>query len=92
MERFREHEKEFKMKQYSKRALQADQEKQGNFVEREEWFNSGGSDSEDSNEDSNSKGSKKSLSEISGDGDFDGEVDEQLQLSMDKEWLDNFIS
>jgi len=27
MERFREHEKEFKMKQYSKRALQADYEK-----------------------------------------------------------------
>jgi hypothetical protein len=34
MERFREHEKEFKMKQYSKRALAADFEKKGNFVDR----------------------------------------------------------
>jgi hypothetical protein len=33
MERFREHEKEFKMKQYSKRALQADLDKMGNFVD-----------------------------------------------------------
>lgn len=35
MERFREHEKEFKMKQFSKRALMADYEAQGNFVERQ---------------------------------------------------------
>lgn len=34
MERFREHEKEFKMKQFSKRALQANLEKSGNFVDR----------------------------------------------------------
>lgn len=33
MERFREHEKEFKMKQYSKRALQMSEEKKSNFVE-----------------------------------------------------------
>ena len=33
MERFREHEKEYKMKQYSKRALMQDHEKQGNFVD-----------------------------------------------------------
>jgi hypothetical protein len=33
MERFREHEKEFKMKQYSKRALAANLEHMGNFVE-----------------------------------------------------------
>jgi len=33
MERFREHEKEFKMKQFSKRALLADFEKQSNFVD-----------------------------------------------------------
>ena len=32
MERFREHEKEFKMKQYSKRALAASLENTGNFV------------------------------------------------------------
>jgi hypothetical protein len=32
MERFREHEKEFKMKQYSKRALMADYERKDNFV------------------------------------------------------------
>jgi len=32
MERFREHEKEFKMKQYSQRALMQDQDK-GNFVD-----------------------------------------------------------
>lgn len=32
MERFREHEKEFKMKQYSKRALAADYERKDNFV------------------------------------------------------------
>lgn len=34
MEWFREHEKEFKMKQYSKRALMAENENKGNFVER----------------------------------------------------------
>jgi len=33
MERFRDHEKEFKMKQFSKRALQMDLEKSSNFVE-----------------------------------------------------------
>ena len=33
MERFREHEKEFKMKQFSKRALQMSLEKSSNFVE-----------------------------------------------------------
>ena len=33
MERFREHEKEFKMKQYSKRALAASLEHMGNFVQ-----------------------------------------------------------
>jgi hypothetical protein len=40
MERFREHEKEFKMKQYSKRALAADFEKKGNFVDRRGGSNS----------------------------------------------------
>jgi hypothetical protein len=40
MERFREHEKEFKMKQYSKRALAAEGEKKGNFVDRRGGSNS----------------------------------------------------
>ena len=45
MERFREHEKEFKMKQYSKRALQSSIEKQGNFVDE---YKRRGGDSDDS--------------------------------------------
>lgn len=54
MERFREHEKEFKMKQYSKRALQADAEKSGNFVDFDDEDEGDGSygDSNESGADS----------------------------------------
>jgi hypothetical protein len=62
MERFREHEKEFKMKQYSKRALQADFDNKGNFVgdsgdeyDDSDYNNESGSyqDSEDEDDDNN---------------------------------------
>ncbi len=60
MERFREHEKEFKMKQYSKRALMQDHERQGNFVDYS-WNSDGSYDSEsygdDIYSDSNESGS-----------------------------------
>jgi len=42
IERFREHEKEFKMKQYSQRALMQDQDK-GNFVDGQRVWYSGDS-------------------------------------------------
>lgn len=45
MERFREHEKEFKMKQYSKRALQADLDRQGNFVDDDDYDDESGQNS-----------------------------------------------
>jgi hypothetical protein len=51
MERFREHEKEFKMKQYSKRALAANFEKKGNFVDRRGGSNSSRSYGSDSGSD-----------------------------------------
>lgn len=91
MERFREHEKEFKMKQYSKRALAADVENRGNFVQDERSDGShsyGNSDSEDgsinSNEDFNEYGYEHKMS-----GDFSDTGEESLAL--DKEWLDAFI-
>ena len=58
MERFREHEKEFKMKQYSKRALMQDHERQGNFVDYS-WNSDGsyGSGSYGDDSDYNESGS-----------------------------------
>ena len=56
MERFREHEKEFKMKQYSKRALAASLENEGNFVQGDDDSDGSHSygleDSDDNNSDS----------------------------------------
>lgn len=69
MERFREHEKEFKMKQYSKRALQADYEKQGNFV-----------DGSDDNSDYNSNyGSELSATNSDEDQEESLEEDEEYE-------------
>jgi hypothetical protein len=104
MERFREHEKEFKMKQYSKRALAADFEKKSNFVNHRGGSNSSrsyGSQSMDSDYDD----------EFENDGDYGSEKEveaeehipseeevepeegsaDPLQLTKDKEWLDSFI-
>ena len=50
MERFREHEKEFKMKQYSKRALAANQEHMSNFVQANDSDDSHSYGIEDSDE------------------------------------------
>lgn len=97
MERFREHEKEFKMKQFSKRALQMSLEKSSNFVEDN-------SDESGSNDDSNSSkmgsGSHANTygEEIEEDGEamLSEEVEEEDEnganrLALDKEWLANFI-
>ena len=48
MERFREHEKEFKMKQFSKRALQMSLEKSSNFVDPKDDDSDSNGDSENS--------------------------------------------
>lgn len=67
MERFREHEKEFKMKQYSKRALQADYEKKSNFVDRGGCDSDGNSRSYGSDDYSDSEGySEQSGSDLEG--------------------------
>ena len=95
MERFREHEKEFKMKQYSKRALAASLENTGNFV-------SGDDDSDNSHsygiEDSDENENSNSDQEFDVDeydhresGDFSDLTGEGDQLAQDKEWLDAFI-
>ena len=103
MERFREHEKEFKMKQYSKRALAADFEKKGNFVDRRGGSNSSrsyGDQSDDSDYgDDMSNGDYGSDVEAEGEEELsedleieqDGENNDPMQLSKDKEWLDQFI-
>jgi len=65
MERFREHEKEFKMKQYSKRALMADYERKDNFVR-------GGSSGSHSYGGSDDYGGSNSY----GGGDYGSDVDE----------------
>jgi len=94
MERFREHEKEFKMKQYSKRALAASLEHMGNFVQ-------GDDDSDNSHsygiEDSDGSRSDNSNYEFEEDeyahresGEYSDMV-EGDQLAQDKEWLDAFI-
>lgn len=99
MERFREHEKEFKMKQFSKRALQANLEKSGNFVDRrdsdddDDDYSDGGScfDSDYSNQSSPEVVEiPESASNIESDIDGEGAVDSN-QLSLDKEWLGEFI-
>ena len=103
MERFREHEKEFKMKQFSKRALQANLEKSGNFVDR---GNSSDDDDDDSSDnDSNRRSgsySRNSNSEygheaesdsVLAESDLDGDPGpmDPNQLALDKEWLGDFI-
>ena len=58
MERFREHEKEFKMKQYSKRALAASLEREGNFVQEDDDSNNShsyGIEDSDENKDDDSE-------------------------------------
>lgn len=108
MERFREHEKEFKMKQYSKRALQADYERQGNFVSQSDeesgiqYSNSSGYDFSDNSE---NNGSDEEIDEIASYEDDseeerlrrdsmadEDEEDNQKQLAKDKNWLENFIN
>ena len=94
MERFREHEKEFKMKQYSKRALAASLEHMGNFVQ-----------GDDDSDGSHSYGLEDSDENKSDNSNFEFEEDEYThresgeysdivegdQLAQDKEWLDVFI-
>ena len=65
MERFREHEKEFKMKQYSKRALAASLEHMGNFVQ-----------GDDDSDNSHSYGIEDSDENKSNDSNFEFEEDE----------------
>lgn len=111
MERFREHEKEFKMKQYSKRALAADFEKKGNFVDRRGGSNSSrsyGDQSDDSDygdygdndygsdADQDPEGEEEEV--VSGNNSEEPvEIEKEdaendpMQLSKDKEWLDQFI-
>ena len=67
MERFREHEKEFKMKQYSKRALAASLEHMGNFVQ-----------GDDDSDNSHSYGIEDSDENKSNDSNFEFEEDEYL--------------
>lgn len=99
MERFREHEKEFKMKQFSKRALQMSLEKSSNFVEQD------GSDDSDGGSNSNSSKSRLSNSNPYGEEleedmeamlseDMDDEMDESdaNRIALDKEWLAAFIT
>jgi len=102
MERFREHEKEFKMKQYSKRALAANFEKKGNFVDRRGGSNSSRSYGSDSGSD---EGYGDEYGEHNGEYGSDVDVDceeelsddadpdniDPMQLAKDKEWLDKFI-
>ena len=72
MERFREHEKEFKMKQYSKRALAADFERKGHFVDRR-----GGSNS------SRSYGDQSGDSDDYGDEYGDNDYGSDMELEQD---------
>ena len=101
MERFREHEKEFKMKQYSKRALAADYERKGNFVDRRYGSQSshsyGDSDDDSQYGEENDYGSldedEEMIKDLDDSEDGEGELGENdpLQLAKDKEWLDQFI-
>ena len=96
MERFREHEKEFKMKQYSKWALRADYEKQGNYVDNHAGETGNYSDSYGSNSDENSNSDNSNSDEKDdeyGIEDIDDEedADDSQLLERDKEWLDSFI-
>ena len=54
MERFREHEKEFKLKQYSKKALKDMNELNGNFVSSEDSQDDSGNGSNGSSGELNS--------------------------------------
>lgn len=97
MERFREHEKEFKMKQFSKRALQMSLEKSSNFVETGN-DNSSSEDSESNSDNSSNsnfnpygeEGEEEVEAMLSEDED---ELDENdaNRLALDKEWLAKFI-
>lgn len=79
MERFREHEKEFKMKQFSKRALMADYEAQGNFVERQkDWLNDNSSNDDYNSEDD---GSYSGIGGDSNDNDSDDDDKESSHHS-----------
>ena len=101
MERFREHEKEFKMKQYSKRALAIDFEKKGNFVDKRGGSNSSRSYGSDSGSDDNPYGDEANdYGEYGSDVEIDEDVMsnesdpdniDPMQLAKDKEWLDSFI-
>ena len=96
MERFREHEKEFKMKQFSKRALQAALDKTGNFVDNDNEDESSGSDDDGSD----SRGSMNSVLDdeegilSAGMEELEDDLSEvdPNQLAFDKEWLAEFIS
>lgn len=79
MERFREHEKEFKMKQYSKRALAADYERKDNFVR---GGSSDGSHSYGNSDDD--YGSERSDNPY-GSEDPASDVDEDAVLGSDEE-------
>ena len=104
MERFREHEKEFKMKQYSKRALAADYERKDNFVRGNSSGGGSYGDSDDEYGSQNSDNPYGSDMDVTSDIDEDADlsddeeidlendgVDDPEQLAKDKEWLDNFI-
>ena len=73
MERFREHEKEFKMKQYSKRALAADYERKDNFVRGGSSDCSGYGDSDDD------YGSQNSDNPYGSDIDAASDIDEDAE-------------
>jgi hypothetical protein len=74
MERFREHEKEFKLKQFSKKALKDMNEMNGNFVSSDE-------DDEDMD-----KGSH----EFSNSGNSDEGLSLRELLEKDREWLSDY--
>ena len=97
MERFREHEKEFKMKQYSKRALAASLEHMGNFVQGDDDSDGSHSygleDSDDCNDDDSRSNEGYDQDDYGHreSGEFSEAGLEGDQLAQDKEWLDAFI-
>jgi len=92
MERFREREKEFKMKQYSKKGLKANMDKQS-YIDKSKVLSDGSYGSMNSDSDMSDFSNDDSVEENSYGRENDEISDgDSAQLTKDKEWLDNFIT
>jgi hypothetical protein len=84
MERFREHEKEFKMKQNPRKGAFEGEDYVNNFIDSSDG-DSYGDNSDNDHGDGDSDLNSNQESDVS-NGDYDPE-----QLAKDKEWLSEFI-